>query len=165
MNILIVSADNHATQMVEAETDTTHLRARKLALKELLHSILAGHKIATIFEEWPRNEMTIAHQFGNNKEPAIPWRNIDMTEDDRRAAGISDQLADRPERLVFGDGPMPERILDRVPSDAVREKFFVNRIVDENHSDGTVLVLLGNEHVAPVKEKLSAIGHTVGIQQ
>ena len=164
MNVLIVSVENHTTQMLEAQTDTPHLRARKLALKELLESQLAEGKTPVILEEWSRLGMTIAHQLACRNEPAILWRNIDMNDDERRAAGIFDEQNDRPQRPVFSEGPMPEMIWDRVPSDCIREDFFVSRILETANGDGRVLVLLGNGHVAPVAKKLRATGHTVSIQ-
>ena len=87
-----------------------------------------------------------------------------MTNDERRAAGIFDELVDRPQRLVWDNGPMPRLILDRTRADAVREDFFVRHILEANDRDGKVLVLLGNEHVTPVAEKLRTMGHTIGIQ-
>ena len=164
MNVLIVSVENHTTQMLEAQTDAPHLRARKLALKERLESHIAEGKTSAILEEWSREEMTIAHQLARRNEPAILWRNIDMTDDERRAKGIFDEQDDRPQRLVFNDGPMPEMIWDRIPSDCIREDFFVSRILETANGDGRVLVLLGNGHAAPVTDKLRAIGHTVCIQ-
>ncbi len=164
MKILIVAVENHSAQMVEVETDTAQLRALKPAFKELVQSLLAEYKIAVILEEWSRDETTIARQIASRSESPILWRNIDMTDHERRKAGVFDELADRPQRLVWGDGPMPELIQDRTHADDLREDFFVSRILEENESSGKVLVLLGKCHVAQVAEKLRAAGHTVNLR-
>jgi hypothetical protein len=130
---------------------------------ELLKSYLASHKVAAILEEWSRTEMTIAHQLSCQNEPAIPWQNIDMTDDERRAAGIFNVQWYRPGHPDWSEMP-PSWIQDRIPSDEVREDFFVSRILESNDSNGKVLVLLGNMHVTPVAEKLRAMGHNVSIQ-
>jgi len=87
-----------------------------------------------------------------------------MTEDERRAAGIFDTLRNRPGRLVWDDGPMPISIQDRIPADTVREDFFVSQILTADSGEGEVLVLLGNEHVMPVAEKLRLVGHSIRIR-
>jgi hypothetical protein len=163
VNILIVSVLDHKSQFVETETDSAQLRAQKVALREPLESHLAEHKITAINEEWSRAEMTIAHQVASRNEPAIPWHNIDMTDDERRAAGIFDAQRNRPGHADWSDMP-PSWIRDRIPSDEVREGFFVNRILEANASDGKVLVLLGNMHATQVAEKLCQMGHIIEIQ-
>jgi hypothetical protein len=160
MKLLMVSVDDHAVQVAEAETDTTQLRAAKRALKERLLSLLGEEEISVILEEWPRPEMTIARDIAGDRQPAMSWHNIDMTDDERRAAGIFDEQRNRPGHADWSDMP-PSWIRDRVPSDAVREDFFANRIIEASEGSGTAVVLLGIDHVLPVAEKLRAMGHTV----
>ena len=59
---------------------------------------------------------------------------------------------------------MPISIQDRIPADTVREDFFVSQILTADSGEGEVLVLLGNEHVMPVAEKLRLVGHSIRIR-
>ncbi len=86
-----------------------------------------------------------------------------MTDDERRAEGIFDAQRDRPGHADWSEMP-PGWIQERIPSDKVREDFFVSRILESNDINGKVLVLLGRMHVTLVAEKLRATGHTVSIQ-
>jgi hypothetical protein len=164
MNILIIPVENHDLQLAETETDLDWHSAVKRGLREFLQVHLIERKIAVIFEEQSPEKLTIARQLASQNDSALPWQSINMTDDERRAAGIFDELRKRPYRHVWEDGPTPTLILDRIPADAVREEFFVNQIIQVNDSDREVLVLLGNEHVTPVAEKLRAKGHSVDIQ-
>jgi hypothetical protein len=103
--------------------------------------------------------MTIACQLAGQGTPPIPWHNIIMTEDERKEAGIFEELKNRPARLDLNDPTM--EIEKRIPADDVREDFFTKEILKANDADGEVLVLLGDMHVMPVAEKLRALGHTV----
>jgi hypothetical protein len=60
---------------------------------------------------------------------------------------------------------MPDLIQERVPSDSVRERHFVERILEVQIQDGAVLALLGKEHVVPVVEMLNAAGQVAAIQR
>jgi hypothetical protein len=165
MDLIIVPISSHSLQFVEAESDSAPLRAAKLALRNLLWQHLATDKIEAVLEEWSRPEMTIAHQLADQTKPAILWNNIDMDEDERRKAGIFEDQAARPERVVWGDGRIPELIRERVLSDRVRECHFVEGILKFRGRNGRMLVLLGSEHVAPVAEKLNAAGYVATIQK
>jgi hypothetical protein len=161
MNILIVSID-HYLQLLEAETDSETLRASKLNLRKLLQLRIAGGNLTMIFEESSPTKSTIAAQLASQSDPEIPWRNIIMTEDERRAAGIFDALRNRPGHPDWDN--MEYWIERRILEDLVREDFFVNQILEASDSPGDVLVLLGDMHVMPVADRLGAKGHTVEIR-
>lgn len=163
MNILIISID-HSFQIVEEEIDSAQLRTQKRALRELLQIYLAGHKVAMIFEESSPSQVSIADRLASHNDPAILWHNINMTNDERQAAGILDALENRPVHLVPEGGTRRILIQDRIPEDVIRENFFVNKILEGTDSDGKILVLLGNMHVIPVAEKLRAMGHSVDLR-
>ncbi len=161
MNILIISID-HSFQIVEEEIDSAQLRTQKRALHEFLQIYLAGHKVAMIFEESSPSKVSIANRLASQNDPSIPWRNINMTDDERQAANILDKLKNRPYHYEREPGNLvPSEILHRIPADFIREDFFINRILEAEDSGGDVLVLMGNMHVMPVTEKLRMMGHTV----
>jgi len=158
MIILIISID-HFLQLTEAQTDSVNRRKLKLALRALLETHIAKRRVSGIFEESLPRKMTIACQLAGQRTHPIPWRNIIMTEDERKEAGIFEELRNRPARLDLSDPTM--EIEKRIPADDVREDFFIKEILKADEADGEVLVLLGDMHVIPVAEKLRALGHTV----
>lgn len=161
MNIFIVSID-HYLQLLEAETDSETLRASKLNLRKLLQLRIAEGNLTMIFEESSPSKSTIAAQLASQNDPEIPWRNIIMTEAERRDAGIFDALRNRPGHPDWEH--MEYWIEHRIPEDEVREDFFANQILEGNDSLGDVLVLLGDMHATPVADRLRAKGHTVEIR-
>jgi hypothetical protein len=164
MNIFIISID-HSFQIVEEEIDSAQLRTQKRALRELLQIYLAEHKVAMIFEESSPSKVSIAHRLASHNDPSIPWHNINMTDDERQAANILDELKNRPYHYEREPGNLvPSEILHRIPADFIREDFFINRILEAEDSDRDVLVLMGNMHVIPVAEKLRAMGHRVDLR-
>ena len=163
MDIVIISISDHLLQFVEAQMDHVSRLARKSALRDLLRSYLAQRRISAVLEEWSRPETTIARKLARENEPRILWKNIDMDEDERREAGIAEEQTSRGQSLVWGDGPLPELVLERVPGDSVREHHFVERVLEFKDGDGTLLVLIGKEHVHFVAENLRAVGQLVDI--
>jgi hypothetical protein len=102
----------------------------------------------------------IASQLTNRNDPAIPWFNIVMTEDQRKAAGIFDALRNRPGRPEWLN-PMddaPIYIEDRIPADDIREDFFATEILSTSVGPGLVLVILGDMHAAAMAEKATHKG-------
>jgi hypothetical protein len=160
MNVLIVSID-HYLQLLEADTDSETLRASKLDLRELLRFRLSKGNVAMIFEESAPAKSTIAAQLASQNQPAIPWRNIIMTEGERRAAGIFEALRNRPGHPNWDD--MEYWIEHRIPEDEIRENFFADQISKASYP-GDVLVLLGDMHVRPVADRLRAMGHDVELR-
>jgi hypothetical protein len=164
IEIAILSIPHHAAQLVGANTDSPSQAVLKTSLRDVLRAILVRRGVSVVLEEWSLPEMTIARQAASENEPEVPWKNIDMDDDQRRSAGIFEEQTNRPERLVWGAGPMPESVRDSVPSYAVREQYFVDNILEFKYYDGTALVLLGEGHVIPATDKLRAMGLVVTIR-
>jgi hypothetical protein len=163
MTVVIISID-HYLQLLEAATDSEALHASKAALRKLIQTRLAQGQVEIIFEESSPTKPTIALQLASQGDPPIPWQNIVMTEDERRAVGIFEALRNRPGTPVWDDDGMDYWIERRIPEDEVREAFFVEQILGASDKPGEVLVLLGDMHVHPVAERLSAKGVVVAIQ-
>jgi hypothetical protein len=159
MNVIFISID-HYLQLVEAETDSESLRTSKTRLREILKEQLAGRRVAAIFEESSPRKDSIAAQIAGQRDPRVPWHNISMTEEERRAAGIYEALLNRP---GGPDETMEFTIEERIPADEVREDYFTGRILDADKAEGNVIVLLGDMHVQPVADRLLTKGHTVEI--
>jgi hypothetical protein len=166
MDILIISID-HSLQLIETETDSASLRIQKSTLLEMLQTFLREKRIAHIFEESDIAAITIAQRLSAKNQPFIPWTNIVMTEEERKAAGIFDALRLRPGHPDFHDlqDGMPTWIEHRISEDEVRENFFINQILQAKGANGIILALLGNMHVMPVAEKLQAMGHAVKVNE
>lgn len=151
MKVIIVSID-HTLQLAEGWADTETMRLRKLELRRLLLGIFEKNKICMIFEESARDRRTIALELAEDHDPKIPWKNIVMTPEERRAAGIFEALQARPSRPDFDD---MSTIESRIPEDEVREEFFAEEIKQSKGLDGVALALLGDMHVGAVADRLS----------
>jgi hypothetical protein len=158
MTIHIISID-HYLQYQETENDRESLRSLKRELAAMIGAYLEGGRVSAIFEESSPKKITIAQKLAAASSPPIRWTNIDMTEEQRRNAGIFEALQKRPAKTILG--PLSYEIEYRIPEDEIREEYFLNRIEEAAYEDGTVLVLLGDMHVLAVAEKLRAHGHEV----
>ncbi len=123
MIILIIAID-HKLQLTEEPNDSINRRKLKVELRALLNSHLAKHKVSAVFEESVPEDMTIAHQLADQKNPKIPWKCIFMDEDERKAEGIFEALKIRPWR--YDPNNRTEIIDKRIPEDDVREDFFIS---------------------------------------
>jgi hypothetical protein len=84
------------------------------------------------------------------EERAVPWLNVDMTNEEKQRAGILQEQRDRPK---------PQgNVVYRVPSDEVRENAWAGKLVARS---GTVAVVCGYLHLEPLVAKLRAGGHAV----
>lgn len=159
MNVIIISID-HSLQLLEAETDSQTLRASKSRLRAILEEQFAGGRVAEIFEELSPRKESIAAKLAGQRDPKVPWQNINMSEAERRAAGIYEALLNRPGRP---DDKMEFTIEARIPADKVRENHFAECIFTAEKAQGNILVLLGDMHVQAVADKLRGAGHGVEI--
>jgi hypothetical protein len=85
------------------------------------------------------------------QERGLHWYNLDMTLEEKRAAGI---LAEQRSRPMF-----QESFAFRLPSDDVREDAWVKKLMSS--AQGTTLVICGYLHFEPLVQKLRAQGHAV----
>jgi len=85
-------------------------------------------------------------------ERHLCWCNVDMTRREKQDAGILQEQDERLERQKDGN-------TYRVPSDDVRENWWVEKLV--RSCAGTTLVICGYLHFEPLVQKLGAKGHRV----
>ncbi|WP_263357716.1 hypothetical protein [Acidicapsa ligni] len=159
MNVIIIAID-HYLQLLEADEDSEALRASKTRLREILEERFGPGQITAIFEESSLTKKSIADQLARRRDPRVPWQNICMTVEERRAAGIYEALNNRPGRR---DDNMEYTIQARIPEDEVREDYFADHILAAEKTQGDVLVLVGDMHVEPVANRPRAKGHTIEI--
>lgn len=85
------------------------------------------------------------------KQHGIRWYNLDMTEDEKNAAGILKEQRARP--------ASKNGVAFRLPSDDIREHAWVNKLV--NSGSGTTFVICGYLHYEALVGKLQQRGHAV----
>jgi len=159
MNILIVSIDHHI-QCVKTGIEDTLLRERKDRLEFLLRREISARNVQFIAEEAHPRSRTIAQQLGNAYNPQIPWKNIDMSDDERKKEGIYDALKKRPAHCEQRGNELVE-IEHRIPEDDIRENFFVAETLEGAGVSESILILCGDMHVQALKNKLELHGHRV----
>jgi hypothetical protein len=160
MMFCIVSID-HYLQYVEEDSDSEALRALKERLRAILEERLGRGTVETIFEESSPAKPSIAQELA--AASGIPWHNICMTTEERVAAGIYDALRNRQSSPDWDD--MTCSIESRIPEDAVREAYFVQRIEAGASPNQTTLILLGDMHVQKVADALTRQEHQVELVQ
>jgi hypothetical protein len=151
MMIFIISME-HPWQVVESDSDGEELLENKWELDRHLRKEIGARVIEAICEEASRTKESIAHRL--SIEYQLPWHNIDMDEDERRAAGIREALRNRPSSP---DDKHDPTIDVRIPAEVIREDHFVEQILQECHDKDNVLVLLGDLHVEATAEKYGRV--------
>ena len=160
MNILIIAID-HELQKAKRVHEGSERALRKDQLEALLKQEIAERKVEFISEESDPNALTIAHQLADASKPQIPWKNISMSEDERRKAGIYEALKNRPTVVELrGDG-QPVLIEHRIPEDEVYEAYLIEQTKQGAAGAQSILILCGDLHVDALKEKLEMDGHLV----
>lgn len=159
MTILIVSIDHHI-QCVKTGTEGGLLRERKDRLESLLSREIPARSIQFIAEEANPRFRTIAQQLGNAYNPQIPWKNIYMSDDERKRARIYDALKMRPCHCERRGDELVE-IEHRIPEDDIRENFFVAESLSGAGESESILILCGDMHAHALKNKLELYGHRV----
>jgi hypothetical protein len=159
MNILIISIDHHI-QCVKTGIEGTLLKDRKDRLESLLRREILARSVQFIAEEAHPLCTTIAQQLGNAFHPEIPWKNIDMSDDERKLAGIYDALKKRPVHCEL-TGEEWVQFEHRIPEDDIREDFFAAASLRGAGQSESILILCGDMHVQALKKKLELLGHRV----
>ena len=85
------------------------------------------------------------------EEKGLRWYNIDMTTEEKDRAGILNDLFRRPIST--------DEVAYRVPSDDVRERFWIDKLI--SCDSGTTFVICGYLHFEPLVRKLQEKGYTV----
>src|SRR6185437_5894287 len=161
MNVTILSI-THPLQLLEDPADAEDLQASKAQLRAIVEAQFAKGPVGAIFEECSFTKESIAAELARAHDPGVPWHNICMTVDERKAAGIYDALRNRP---GHPDDNMEYTIEERIPEDELREEYFVEQISAAEHVAGAVLVLVGDMHAEPVANRLRARRHTVEVRR
>jgi hypothetical protein len=158
MHAIIISIE-HSMQVLEEDTDSVSLRTSKTHLRRILEDQLASG--SKIFEECHPRKKSIAAQLASEHDPPIPWQNICMPEEKRKAQGIFDALRQRPGRP---DDTYTFTIEARIPADEHLEDYFEACILTADGTNGDVIVLLGDMHVQSIADRLHAKGHEVVVR-
>jgi hypothetical protein len=158
MKVIIISIE-HPLQLMEEQTDSISLRASRAHLRKILEEQLAS--VSNIFEECHPKRKSIAAQLASDHDPPIPWQNISMPEEKRKAKGIYEALQQRPGRP---DDTYTFTIEVRIPADEQLEEYFEVSILTADGAEGDVIVLLGDMHVQPVADRLRSKGHDVVVR-
>jgi len=161
MNFLVIAIE-HPTQIVPLRDDAQETVKQKGRLEQTVNDAITRERVDLICEESDPVRLSIAQRIAFEHHPRISWKNIVMTAQERLEAGIWEALQYRPSRTVFPDDGMPPyQIQYRIPEDDTRENFFRDAILAEALSLNarSVLILCGDMHVEPLKDKLEAVGH------
>jgi hypothetical protein len=160
MNILIVAID-HELQKVKRVHEARERAVRKDQLEALLKQEIAERNVEFISEESDPNALTIAHQLADARKPRIPWKNICMSEDERRKAGIYEALKNRPTDFGLGEDGDTVLIERRIPEDEIYEASLIEQTKKGAGGAQSILIVCGDLHVDALKEKLERQGHHV----
>jgi hypothetical protein len=160
MNFWIVGID-HEWQLLPDSSGADKLRSQKDDLKRILTDGIAPRRIRFIAEESKLGKATIAMYLAESSNPAIPWVNIIMTEEEREKAGIAAALKKPRQGSVVYDGTAEFRMVCRIPEDEKREDFFIEATLRQAGDAKNILMLLGGMHVDAVDKKLRLMGHNV----
>lgn len=167
MDVLILGID-HEIQKVNAwRSDEL-----KTAYRNLLAGLVGQHGVQFIGEETGPVAQTVGAQLTTQLGLPFPWRNIDMPEAARKAAGIFEEQRDRVpvprlgtvQTHLASDGFYLDlqngshSYTPRVPSDAVREDFMFARALEGATGADRILILVGNLHVEELAKRFTAHG-------
>jgi hypothetical protein len=107
--------------------------------------------LTAIAEEWHgKSGFSSAQRLSADR--ALRWYNVDMTTEESRKATVFAEQQNRP-------GMSAETITYRIPSDGVREDFWVQKLIE--NGEGTTLIICGYLHFESLVRKLEAKGHVV----
>jgi hypothetical protein len=162
MNVLVLGID-HEIQRVDAWRPD----AMKAAYRALLISKIEQRGIQFIGEESHADHETVGQRLTVELALPFPWRNIDMPEQARRDAGIYEAQMERvPVRqagTVQTHSDLGGFYLDlkngshlfcpRIPSDAVREDYMLDRALEGTGNATSIMVLCGSHHIEALAER------------
>jgi hypothetical protein len=138
MNVTLIGLD-HTTQARDPTGD----------LERILVDLVAKHSPDLIAEEANTSEITVARSLGG--------LNMDMSTPERIAAGIDNELRNRPWRFIVQGDSVVGEIRDYLPkADAIREAHWVAFILNQRAS--SAIVLCGLLHMQLLAAKLREKG-------
>jgi len=134
------------------------LQSSDTALKAHLAHLARNHNFGLVAEECAADASTVAGQVASSL--GVPHLPIDMTDAERKEAGIYDRLCIRPKmRFDPASGYQEEHVYLR-HADGVRENFWLDKI-EAITCEGQVLVVCGYLHLDPLSEKARRRRHRV----
>jgi hypothetical protein len=94
MNVLIISI-NHGQQTVPLKDEVLipELAEKKEQLRALVREMIPSRCVDLICEESDPCRLSIAQEEAFKRDPRIPWKNINMTSQERLEAGIWEALS------------------------------------------------------------------------
>jgi hypothetical protein len=163
MEILILAiTHDHQRVLVGSELELPDLARKTDAFRSLIVKNISNFRPSLICEETSPAYLSIAQHEAFYNIPRIPWRNINMSPQERLEAGIWKAYIERPFDFDFNSGTTTYH---RIPEDEVREAFFKDEILNAAGEirANRVLVVCGAMHVESLASKLRVNGHEVKI--
>jgi hypothetical protein len=164
VRFLILAVD-HEWQLVPFDLESPDISAAKCQLAKLVSEALTDQRIELVCEESDPCRLSIAQKIAYERNPPIPWKNINMSAQERFEAGILEALLHRPRRETeeLGAPGYIHSIDLRIPEDKTREQFFVTESVRGAEGVGAtnILILCGDMHADAVKGMLEERGFDV----
>lgn len=166
MKFLIIAVD-HGWQMVPHGLTLHNWPPEQTRLQEVITGAIEVHKVDLICEESDPCRLSIAQKLAYGQAPRIPWKNVNMTVQERIEAGIYEALLNRPSHTVEVTPGFYRSIDHRIAEDAIREQFFCKEIVQAVTANGSKsgLVLCGDMHADSLKVLLDKMGYTTQIDR
>lgn len=159
--ILAITHD-HQRVLVGSELELSDLVQKTEVFRDLVKRNITAFKPDLICEETNPAFLSIAQLEAFNNTPRIPWKNINMTPQERLEAGIWQALLERPFSFDIDTETVTYY---RVPEDDIREDFFRGEILKtaKEIEAQRVLVLCGGMHAESLKMKLDGDGREIEI--
>lgn len=159
----LVFAIDHGWQSVPYGLETPESTAAKTRFEKILTQTIPDRGVDLICEESDPRLLSIAQKIAHEHNPRIPWKNIDMSAQERLEAGIWDALLHRPSHTIE-EIPGYYRTVDhRIPEDNIREEFFAKKAIQTAGAAGakSILILCGDMHTDFLKQILEASQYQV----
>jgi hypothetical protein len=162
MRFLILAID-HGWQYVPYDLETPEIAAAKTRLETVLTQEIGGRRVDLICEESDPCRLSIAQKMAYEHNPRIPWKNINMSAQERLEAGIREALLHRPYHTIEqppGSG-FYRTVHHRIAEDDTREQFFGRECLQAANACGarSILILCGDMHADFLKQILEASQH------
>jgi len=124
-------------------------------LQMLLEGLVRQSRVDLIAEEAYKLPTTVGFRLACRAN--LPWVDVDMNDTERLESRINDELKNRPQRPLFDGKKVAVSYLPH--ADAIREAYWVNRLMQHNVS--SPLVICDLLHLSPFASKLRNKGCTV----
>jgi hypothetical protein len=152
---------NHCWQLVPHGSETPDSAAATDKFTAFLTAAIEAENVDLVCEESDPCQLSIAQQMTYFHQPRIPWRNINMSSQERLDAEIWEALAHPPTHDIEESPDYFVTIRHRMEEDNIREQFFASESIQAALTAGakSVLILCGDMHVDYLRTILIAYGH------